>query len=496
MKKLLLFCLCTAWASFSFGQLADGSVLNQTITGTDVVTGEQVDIFQWLDDDKVVIVDVFATWCGPCWSFHQSGMLEDLYDQYGPDGEDVLRIVGAEADNTTTQADLEGTGTNTTGDWLDGVHYNMVDNASWASYFSVSYYPSIFVIRPNKGVFHMYGDEYRQFINDPAWWDRALGFSDTPNDMLASVNVPSGSVCDPEERVVAEIFNFGTNDIEEAIFDMTINGEDAGPITFLGPIEPFRKVSTSSQPFALEQGLTNIELASTSINGEAIPEDRIVNGSGTLNYYPIEEPAFTLRVHTDANPSETSGKVYDDLGATIKSFGPFDEPFTTYNFEVQLPFPQEDVECLKILIFDGGSNGMSSWDGTGQQPGIELLDWTGDVLIKPIIEGNEPFSILRIDSPANAFTSSIVDTEIVTGISIFPNPVQDVMNVNLELLQAEYVTIQLRDAMGRLYNQQRIIGQVGTNNVQMDVSQLSSGFYLVETNSDKGIRTEKVLIQR
>ena len=47
--------------------------------------------------------DFSATWCGPCWSYHESGVLEELYDTYGSDGTNELRVFFIEGDDGTTQ---------------------------------------------------------------------------------------------------------------------------------------------------------------------------------------------------------------------------------------------------------------------------------------------------------------------------------------------------------------------------------------------------------
>ncbi|MBK9288092.1 MAG: hypothetical protein IPN38_10495 [Flavobacteriales bacterium] len=54
-------------------------------------------------------MDCSATWCGPCWNLHQSGSLEQLHANYGPDGTDQIRALPYEADASTTLADLQGT---------------------------------------------------------------------------------------------------------------------------------------------------------------------------------------------------------------------------------------------------------------------------------------------------------------------------------------------------------------------------------------------------
>jgi hypothetical protein len=49
----------------------------------------------------MVVIDVSATWCGPCWSFHNAGVLKELHKTLGPDGADKIRVYAIEADSRT-----------------------------------------------------------------------------------------------------------------------------------------------------------------------------------------------------------------------------------------------------------------------------------------------------------------------------------------------------------------------------------------------------------
>ena len=152
MKKILLSAiLCsTLFASKSIAQIADGST-DPDFTSTDQ-WGNSHTLSDYLAEGKSVIIDVSATWCGPCWSMHAAHTLKNLYNAYGPNGSDEIMIFFVEGDGSTTTADLQGTGGSTQGDWLTGTPYPVLDDASIASAYQISAYPTLFRICPDGTV--------------------------------------------------------------------------------------------------------------------------------------------------------------------------------------------------------------------------------------------------------------------------------------------------------------------------------------------------------
>ena len=154
MKKLLLS-LAVLTGISAYAQTPVGSVVNN-FTLTDI-NGNSHSLFNYLDQGKFVVIDVSATWCGPCWAYHNTGALNSFYNQYGPAGTNQAMVFFVEGDPSTPTTGLSG-GANgaspSQGDWITGENMPIIDLATSASFtnsgMSIDYFPEMYVICPNR----------------------------------------------------------------------------------------------------------------------------------------------------------------------------------------------------------------------------------------------------------------------------------------------------------------------------------------------------------
>ena len=169
MKKLLQF-LTAATFAFSSGeiksQVTTGS-LSPDWTLTDI-NGVSHNLYTYLNAGKTVFIDISATWCGPCWSYHNSGAFSSTWVNHGPAGglgvssstSNDCMVFYVEGDASTTLADLNGTGSNTQGNWVTGTKYPIINPTSstnpsvntFNNMYNLTGFPACIMICPDRSM--------------------------------------------------------------------------------------------------------------------------------------------------------------------------------------------------------------------------------------------------------------------------------------------------------------------------------------------------------
>ncbi|MBK8371355.1 MAG: PKD domain-containing protein [Saprospiraceae bacterium] len=150
----LFFCIQEAKAALPNGTVAP----NWTLTD---LNGNTHNLYNILNSGKHVVIDFSATWCPPCWSYHNSHALSTLWNLYGPNGSNEIMVFFIEGDITTNTACLYGTAGcqgGTQGNWVAGTPYPIIDllTSEVRNQYQISYWPTIYGIRAqDKRVFEV-----------------------------------------------------------------------------------------------------------------------------------------------------------------------------------------------------------------------------------------------------------------------------------------------------------------------------------------------------
>lgn len=497
MKKLLLSAAVVISSMTANAQLADGSAAPD-FTFTDQF-GQSHTLSTYLAQGKTVILDVFATWCGPCWSYHNAHHLKNLYDAYGPEGSDEVMVFSIDGDPATTDNDLAGTGGNTQGDWLDGTPYPMANHDQINNLYAIAYYPTIYRICPDGmggGVVYEEGQSTTAQL--------VTSIQNNCGQTLVGANDHAGlhdgmaAVCSTDGVPSVDFTNYGTNAITSATVILKENGTQVASQSFAGNVAQFADGTVTFPAMPLNQGST-YTAEMTDINGNAPNSTNTTVSNFSVVTANLTGYSIQVDFYTDNYPSETSYEIRNSSNQVVATAGPWQpgtddqwggggpDALTTHTNMFTLPTADE---CYSVRMIDSYGDGQQYGTNPAGQYGMSIKSGGQEVF------NYDPGNFgSQIDRPAAIRTelgSSSVAEFTVEGLNVYPNPATDVLNVTFDG-EGEH-TIALTDLSGRVLATQSYDAK-GSVVATFSVANLANGSYMVSVTNNAGTHVENVVIK-
>ncbi len=463
MKKLLLFAICTFFYC-SYGQLPPNS-FGEDFTLTDI-NGNEFNLHSTLDEGKTVILDLFAVWCGPCWDYAQTGVLEDLQEAY-PD--DVV-VVAVEADPSTPANTISGGG-NSIGDWTTMIDYWLMDDSSGnvAEDYALAYYPTIYKICPDRMV-------------------TEVGAIGSVNGFMTEINSCTSAQYSKDARILSyqgattfcggsldggsvSIQNYSIGAAMTSCDILTkVNGTTVATTPWSGSIDTYQTATISLNPLSdIPDGASitfEVDYSGDMDTSNNTLDPGILGSTGSSN-------EVSLSLTTDNWGSETSWELIGPNGTEASGSGYGN--YETINLDWNL-----NPGCYVFTIYDAYGDGLeaSMW-GNYDDGQVTLTDNnSGNVLWSAVqfeSEGSTAFEVLA--------QFDIIETSNVE-ISMFPNPSKDYTNLSVYSTNGKNMNIAIHNTIGEVVYTDHISLAQGMNNIQLDSSDLLPGTYYVNVIID------------
>jgi len=500
--------------SSSFSQLPNGSIApDWTLTD---LNGTTHNLYSYLDNGYTVFIDFSAVWCPPCWSYHTSGALEDLYINHGPDGmpnvssttTDDVMVFFIEGDQGTV-AELNGTGSNTQGNWVAGTPYPIfctdgtVNTNAVTSAYSIGYWPTLYRICPDRIC-----DEVGQPSNPYSLVSSCPPPTTNTNDVRAMTYEGGTETCLGDLTPEIKVQNYGLNALTSFDIEVLVNGTQNSITPWTGNLTTYQLTSITLPTITGITGTSQIEIKTTNPNGG--PDDDMSNNdisfTATLSYQTAHIDV-TVNITTDQYPDETTWDIKTISGLTVANGGPYsvaNQPQTPVNVTLSLD------ECYIFTIYDAYGDGLCCSYGNG---GYSVTDGNSYTLASggytTASFSDEESSQFKTDAspppPASwdcdgqgnctdpgtgngayssytqcmaACTSTSVENEDRKDISIYPNPVKGTLNI-----KGIFESVNIYDMFGRLV--------LTSTNDRINTSDLADGVYVVNINTNNNIIVTK-----
>jgi archaellum component FlaF (FlaF/FlaG flagellin family) len=286
-------------------------------TATDI-SGTEHNLYEYLDEGKIVIVDVGAAWCPPCWDFHQTHILEDAYQMWGPDGTNEIMVLNVEAEATNTIDQIRGISTGnlrsnyTLGDWTDGVTYPIIDDAVLGTQtLDVGSFPTIYAFLPNRTTIQIGRQSLAAYR---AFFDENPGKAVDERDLYVMEYTGTENTCS-DATLTARIQNLGTKSLTEATVQVLTEGEVIHEYNWTGNLGSYEHELFLIHDIPYLEETTNFEIKVVAENGETIEGNNSINI--IIEGTKVETQDIIIRITTDSWPGETSYSVRDRIGRTL-----------------------------------------------------------------------------------------------------------------------------------------------------------------------------------
>ena len=488
MNKHLLITLITLFSFQSlFAQLPNGSIAPDfTLTDLDGITHNLY--ADYLDQGYTVFLDFSAVWCPPCWSYHTSGALDELYENHGPSGHphvfttttDDVMVFLIEADESSVEC-IEGTGCGTHGDWRTGTTFPIictdgtVNNNAVSSAYGISYFPTVYQVCPDRTL-----TECGANASPYSLVTSCLPPPSQNDDARSFMNNSASSGCSSVTPEIT-IQNYGLNNLTEVVIDVSVNGV----FLYSSIINQYWDNTTMQYEYlnlnTLEIKTFKLDPITALVNGDEIDIDvSLPNGVTDTDPSNNETISFvvdlgfdnaywggdlTITVSGATNVNSWFLKKVSNNSIIFSGWGGITDSVLVTTSPTNLTFN----ECYTLQNVNGGNESYTVTDGMGQ------------IILQGTVSGVDDFANF---TTGNEYWTVGIDDQEISSISVYPSPAKDKLYV-----KGEYDYLRIVDLLGKevLYSKYAEF---------INVSSLNNGLYLLEIISSDKRYSEKIQIAR
>ncbi len=543
MKKFLLsIALLVGITSANAQETPVGTVVgNFTLTD---LNGTSHTLFDYLDAGKMVVIDVSATWCGPCWGYHNTNALNDFYNAKGPNGTNEAMVFFIEGDATTTTDELNGIGPDTQGDWVTGEDMPIIDLTTAASFensgLNIAYFPVMYVICPNRTV---YKSGVAGSIGTLALLNSYIGGCPAPATTSPDVTMMSydtdtyicnGSSHTPE----VTIQNNSTTNLTNATVTITQGGNTVSTGTYTGSLASYGVATVTCTPIANPS--SGALIATVTTTDDILAANGIISTSLTIYTAAaaplVQDFTSTAFPYSEYKVSSTSGNnwtyeagimKYDcynyvngskgDLSIEPVNLSSLTDPSLSFDVAYR-GYTAATPENDKLEVFVSTNCG-TTWTSVYNKQGTALstgapqtasftpataADWRTETVSLATFAGQSEVFIkyvgtsnygnnLYIDNINVESATSVGENELA-GTSVYPNPASTIVNVAFEGKGGDY-TITITDLVGRIVSNTISSNANGATKTELSIADLNTGNYLVTISNGTSKFTQSLIVK-
>ncbi|NOZ47977.1 MAG: T9SS type A sorting domain-containing protein [Chlorobi bacterium] len=467
MKRvfLLFLLIFSIYNSPLYAQLDDGSIApDWTLTD---LNGNEHHLYAYLDSGYSVVIDFSATWCAPCWSYHNSGNLENLYEQYGPEGTREVMVFFIEGDASTSIDDLYGTGNNTQGNWVEGTPYPIINSSTTANAYQIGYWPTIYMICQNRTITEVGQQTTSAIYNETSKCPQPEFSLDIS---IQEYSPNGGIVCSDSIQPTISLINNGNQAINSMEINYWLDNVLAGTYNWTGNLYLYYDAEIVLPTISnVTEGRHNIKIDITKVNES---DDENVNDNAVESEFFVNPDGVNVRMYflSDNHPEESSWQIEQD-GEVIITGGNYDMQSHVYIEN----FCLDEGSCYDFVMNDSYGDGM----GSGS---VQLL-YNNEAVLN--ISGND-FDTTLVQAFCVGAVNVNEGLNAKQQLQIYPNPATTTIVIKSSIKG----TVEIYSILG----QKVFTSYLKQNEQRIEIPGLKQGNYLVFVIGNKAILSTRLSI--
>ncbi len=429
-------------------------------TATDL-NGTQWSMQTLLDQGKTVVVDVGGLTCPGRVGWHQGGVLQKLYREFGPEGTNDLMIFWVDYENSSTST-IEN---NSTGcDFLTGTSYPIISANGQGTLVADSYGINggvhLFLSAPGSNTVYEMPHDYN-------WRDLFESCADvSPSLVSAAIDatllpVEPWRVCDDGHMQVS-LFSQGHEPLTSAQLELKENGAVVETLQWTGFVQSMNYEDVLFPNHSVVPGASYEVVVSAS--GET---DMVGNQEAIMITPATAAPSvhLVLQIRTDDQPQQIGWELLEQDGTSGYHRVP---GYYTDQYDITgHPLELQPDQCYTFHIYDTGGNGLDAGGYFRFKNAWGPADWflVGEEY------GAEAFVTFHTPAAEPLSVGSITQDHV---LEFFPNPTTGTLYLGTGPAITADTRYTVVDAIGSVALQ----GTLGTSR-NIDLSALPDGVYQV-----------------
>ena len=299
-----------------------------------------------------------------------------------------------------------------------------------------------------------------------------------------SMKVEGISGCNDLASLVLKVYNTGANALTnmEIAYGSTVSGTQTYQWT--GEIASNQEVDVELPNVPVELGVNTTVFANiVSINGTPIED---AQKTATIKKTAPKEgngEQLKIIIKTDQYAYECSWKLSDGNGNVLAEKDYYPQQVVVRDTVI---VPLTETGCYVFEIFDEYGDGGTTYkiyDGSE----VRLVNGTGSSYDDYKAVDIKILSLVGLEEAEGAILQTLA----------YPNPVNDMLNLEISMLESTHANISVVDMLGReVISLGEVALATGNNKFEINTSNLSNGAYFVKIISNSGITSKKISVNR